>query len=222
MFVLISDRDEFVGHWRTPLQRASEPLLLFPSLAAATAASLADSPRLVVVDVAGVPPGWTLPDAMLSALAGHGRVLLAGREFSVEAELLALGSGISGCCSASLGEEELANVVEVVLKGGIWVSRGALPRLLGRLQGLAAKAPAAHPSAGGEDDFEQRWAQLTTREREIARQVADGANNKVIARNLRISDATIKAHLTSVFHKLKVEGRLQLALKLSGRAEKFS
>ena len=169
-----------------------------------------------------MPLGWTLPDPALSALAGHGRILLAGREFSVEAELLALGSGISGCCSSSLGQQELANVVEVVLKGGIWVSRGALPRLLGRLQGLAAKAPGAHTHEAGTDDFEQRWGQLTSREREIARQVADGANNKLIARNLRISDATIKAHLTSVFHKLNVEGRLQLALKLSGRLEKLS
>lgn len=221
MFVLISAREEFIERWRSSIERAGEPLAIFPSLGAAVAAGVAP-PRLVVVDVAGVPAGWTLPDPQLSGLAGHGRILLGGREFSVDAELLALGSGISGCCSPGLGQDELANVVEVVLKGGIWVSRRALPRLLGRLQGLAARAPGAHAAEAGADDFEQRWQQLTSREREIARQVADGANNKVIARNLRISDATIKAHLTSVFHKLGVEGRLQLALKLSGRLEKLS
>jgi DNA-binding NarL/FixJ family response regulator len=222
MFVLISARDEFIERWRLALERVDASLATFASLGAAVAAGSRQAPRLVVVDVAGVPAGWTLPDAQLSALAGHGRILLAGREFSVDAELLALGSGISGCCSPGLGQDELANVVEVVLKGGIWVSRGALPRLLGRLQGLAAKAPGAHADGHGADDFEQRWGQLTTREREIARQVGDGANNKLIARNLRISDATIKAHLTSVFQKLGVEGRLQLAVKLSGRLEKLA
>jgi DNA-binding NarL/FixJ family response regulator len=155
-------------------------------------------------------------------LAGGGRILLAGRDFSVDEELKALGSGISGCCAESLGELELKNVVEVVLKGGIWVSRVALPPLLGRLQGLAgATAAAATPSAApaaDADGFDERWAKLTGREKEIARQVAEGASNKVIARHLDISDATIKAHLTSVYNKLGVAGRLQLGLLLSGKA----
>jgi DNA-binding NarL/FixJ family response regulator len=47
--------------------------------------------------------------------------------------------------------------------------------------------------------------------------VAEGASNKVIARKLDISDATIKAHLTSVYSKLGVAGRLQLGLLLSGK-----
>ena len=48
--------------------------------------------------------------------------------------------------------------------------------------------------------------------------MAEGASNKVIARHLDISDATIKAHLTSVYNKLGVAGRLQLGLLLSGKA----
>ena len=218
MFLIVSGRSEFVARWRPPFERVGGFVAVRPSLAEAVDVA---RPWMMVVDVASLPAGWAPPDPGLAAVAGSGRILLAGRDFSVDEELKALGSGISGCCAESLGELELKNVVEVVLKGGIWVSRGALPPLLGRLQGLAAATaappvPASTPAVEG-DGFDARWAKLTGREKEIARQVAEGASNKVIARRLDISDATIKAHLTSVYNKLGVVGRLQLGLLLSGK-----
>jgi len=39
-----------------------------------------------------------------------------------------------------------------------------------------------------------------------------GGNNKVIARELDISERTVKAHLSAVFRKLNIENRLHLAL----------
>jgi two-component system nitrate/nitrite response regulator NarL len=42
--------------------------------------------------------------------------------------------------------------------------------------------------------------------------VASGDSNKIIARKLNITDRTVKAHLTTVFQKLNVRDRLQLAL----------
>ena len=220
MFLIVSGRSEFVARWRPPFERVGGFVAVRPSLAEAVDVA---RPWMMVVDVASLPAGWAPPDPGLAAVAGSGRILLAGRDFTVDEELKALGSGISGCCAESLGELELKNVVEVVLKGGIWVSRGALPPLLGRLQGLAAATaapsapvPAPGPAVEG-DGFDARWAKLTGREKEIARQVAEGASNKVIARHLDISDATIKAHLTSVYNKLGVAGRLQLGLLLSGK-----
>jgi DNA-binding NarL/FixJ family response regulator len=44
----------------------------------------------------------------------------------------------------------------------------------------------------------------------------EGRANKDIARQLDISERTVKAHLTSVFQKFGVEDRLQLLLKLTG------
>jgi DNA-binding NarL/FixJ family response regulator len=220
MFLLVSPREEFIALWRSALMRTGGPVLSYHGLAAASAAHL-ESPQLMVVDVALLPAGWHPASGDLKELAGTGRILLGGGDFAVDAELAALAAGVSGCCATSLGPDELHNVVEVVLKGGIWVSRGALPLLLGRLQGLVAREtlPVSGAPAGGED-FERAWGQLTAREKEIARQVADGASNKVIARRLAISDATIKAHLTSVFQKLHVAGRLQLGLLLSARTQK--
>ena len=48
---------------------------------------------------------------------------------------------------------------------------------------------------------------LTDREREILRQVAQGAGNRKIARTLFISEATVKTHLARIFAKLGVDSR---------------
>lgn len=172
--------------------------------------------RLVVIDV-GDSSIASHDAKILAELVKRARVLLGGQVFSIDSELSALAIGVAGCCSPSLTTAELSTVVEVVLKGGIWVSKDALPILLARLQGLAEARSHSNVEKSDGVNFEKGWSQLTPREREIASRVARGETNKIIARHLEISDATIKAHLTSVFQKLQVSGRLQLALLLSGR-----
>jgi DNA-binding NarL/FixJ family response regulator len=55
----------------------------------------------------------------------------------------------------------------------------------------------------------QRNAQtrLTPREIEVLSLVAKGETNQVIARSLKISEATVKTHLVNVFEKLDVDDR---------------
>ena len=53
---------------------------------------------------------------------------------------------------------------------------------------------------------------LTDREQEVLRLVAAGLPNKLIARQLDISEKTVKAHLTRIFHSLGVSDRTQAAL----------
>ena len=54
--------------------------------------------------------------------------------------------------------------------------------------------------------------QLSQRELEVLRCVAEGLPNKVIARRLEISEKTVKAHLTRVYHQIGVTDRTQAAL----------
>jgi DNA-binding NarL/FixJ family response regulator len=53
---------------------------------------------------------------------------------------------------------------------------------------------------------------LTGRERDVLALVAEGLPNKLIARRLAISEKTVKAHLTSAFHRIGVTDRTQAAL----------
>jgi DNA-binding NarL/FixJ family response regulator len=55
-------------------------------------------------------------------------------------------------------------------------------------------------------------AQLSNREREVLAMVAEGLQNKQIARRLGISEKTVKAHLTGVFRAIGVTDRTQAAL----------
>jgi len=57
-----------------------------------------------------------------------------------------------------------------------------------------------------------RSDQLTPRESELVGLVADGASNKDIARRMSISVKTVKTHLTSIFRKLGLSTRLELAV----------
>ena len=93
-----------------------------------------------------------------------------------------------------------------VRSGEIWVGRRVMVRLIEEL----ALRTAAMPAFSGGDE-------LTPRERELVGFVAGGASNKDIARRLSISVSTVKTHLTSIFGKLGLSTRLELAVAI-GRA----
>jgi two-component system nitrate/nitrite response regulator NarL len=56
------------------------------------------------------------------------------------------------------------------------------------------------------------FAKLTPRENEILVLLAEGQSNKVIARNLGISDGTVKLHVKSILRKLGVHSRVEAAV----------
>ena len=87
-----------------------------------------------------------------------------------------------------------------VLSGGRAVARGESP-----IHPKAARALLGARSAGGRP-------QLTAREVEVLQLVRDGLANKQIARQLEISERTVKAHLTSAFSRIGVSDRTQAAL----------
>ena len=78
------------------------------------------------------------------------------------------------------------------------------------IEELAVRTAATPTIAGAE--------QLTPRERELVSLVAAGASNKEIARRLAISVKTVKTHLTSVFKKLGLSTRLELAVAVGRSA----
>jgi len=56
------------------------------------------------------------------------------------------------------------------------------------------------------------FSELTPRESEILKLIADGQGNKLIARNLGISDGTVKLHVKAVLRKLKIHSRVEAAV----------
>lgn len=102
----------------------------------------------------------------------------------------------------------LKQIADVVAQGGLWIGESLMQRLLRGAAQIPPPAPIAQPVAWDES--------LTEREREVARVVASGASNKEIARELGITERTVKAHVGAVLDKLGVRDRLQLALVVNG------
>lgn len=106
--------------------------------------------------------------------------------------LRAIEAGAAGYLLKDAPRETLFAAVRSAASGGSPLAPTVAARLLGRL------GPGA-PARGGE--------MLTTRELEVVRLVARGASNREIARDLRISEATVKTHLLKIFGKLGVSDR---------------
>ncbi|WP_150658015.1 response regulator [Pseudomonas fluorescens] len=58
---------------------------------------------------------------------------------------------------------------------------------------------------------EQLTSSLTERERQALTLIAHGRSNKLIARDMRISEGTVKVYVKSLMRKLKMRSRLELA-----------
>lgn len=212
MNFLVSGNHETVLQFRAPLVERGELewLVTFSEL-------LARSPSigsgLVVIDYTAPGYGGDASLKQLKHLNPALKVLLAGPRLSPQKELAALAAGALGCCGPDLAEEQVRRILSIVEDGGVWISNVALPQLLQRLR--SRSTPAAEQAATASPPVAAGLAGLTHREREIAHMVASGDSNKIIARKLNITDRTVKAHLTTVFQKLNVHDRLQLALYVS-------
>ncbi len=196
--LLITSSPSLQQHLQSALDRELE---VHPSLTA-----LADKPQ-------GGVPGvvWVDVDnqdaALLQRLCrgdfGRTRVIVLSSTPSDHQAVQWLGAGAAGYLHAFSQPETLQQAGAVAAADGIWVGVGLMQQLCARFGQLAhADSPLL--------------AQLTEREREVVGHLREGKSNKQIARDMDISERTVKAHLTAIFGKLGVPDRVQLLLKLSG------
>lgn len=110
----------------------------------------------------------------------------------------ALASGALGYVPKSAPPRTLLAALQLVLAGDVYVP----PLLLGEARAVQAGG------AGAAAAFHGR---LTERQIDVLRLVCRGASNKEIARQLALSDKTVKAHVTAIFRALNVVNRTQAA-----------
>jgi two-component system nitrate/nitrite response regulator NarL len=132
-------------------------------------------------------------------------VVLANAPVQAEA-MHALSLGAVGYCHAYSDPEVLKEIKTVISHGGLWLGNELLKRLIEASTKLVGNQP---------KQVEALLAQLTKRQKDVAIEAAKGLSNKEIARILKISERTVKAHLAATFECLKVKDRLQLALMLN-------
>ncbi len=118
-----------------------------------------------------------------------------------------LRNGAYGYCHNVAAPSQLVEISQVVEHGGLWVGAAVMRRLVSMANRVSADKP--------KDSNIYGLNELTHKELDVAKQVAVGATNKEIAEQLHMSERTVKAHLSSVFDKMAVRDRVQLALTMN-------
>ncbi|TPK90292.1 response regulator transcription factor [Mesorhizobium sp. B2-4-17] len=159
-------------------------------------------PDILLLDIS--MPGGGL-GAVANILADHPAqkiVMLTVSEANTDVTK-ALNAGVRGYVLKGIGSRALADILRNVAAGESYLSPTLSARLLSDLQSL-------QPADGTTD----RLRQLTGRQTEILRLVAEGLSNKEVALRLDLQEKTVKHHMTGVLSKLNVRNRTEAALMM--------
>ncbi|ETX14414.1 chemotaxis protein CheY [Roseivivax halodurans JCM 10272] len=165
----------------------------------AVAAVEAHMPEIVLLDISMPGSGLTAASEIARRFPAVAIVMLTASEADDDL-LTALKVGARGYALKGVGEDELTGILQSVAGGASYVP----PALAGRvLAALQDRRGATLPEV----------EELTDREAEILRHVAQGQSNKEIARALDLQEKTIKHYMTNILQKLQVRNRVEAALK---------
>ena len=113
----------------------------------------------------------------------------------------ALRNGAGGYLLKDMEPDDLVVALKDVLKGETIVAPN-LVQILAKF----------HQGDDTEINISNLISTLTPRENEILELLADGQSNKLIAKNLGISDGTVKLHVKSILRKLEIHSRVEAAV----------
>lgn len=113
-----------------------------------------------------------------------------------------LRNGAQGYLLKDMEPDDLVDALKEILGGQTVIA----PELTGVLAKVVTHGDTPQPTGPG------LFSELTPREKEILCLLAEGQSNKVIARNLGISDGTVKLHVKAILRKLGVHSRVEAAV----------
>ncbi|WP_224363721.1 LuxR C-terminal-related transcriptional regulator [Hyalangium versicolor] len=124
-------------------------------------------------------------------------LVLSGNRDPAEVERCLRAGAAGYLCKQNVGGAELLEAVERVARGERLVPPELFPS--------PVQMDELSPTRGA-------LGRLTSREREVLGYIASGADNLKISVCLGITERTVKAHITSIYRKLDVENRTQMAM----------
>ncbi len=196
MRILIADdhdlvRDTIVLFLQTESGIEAEAVGSLP----AAIAAIESRPQFDLVLLDMMMPGMNGLDSLRQVMAMRGgqRVALISGTGSPELAEQALAAGAAGYLPKTLSAKSLANAVQFMAMGEQYVPLGFL---------RSATDEPAHPLA-------QR---LSRREREVLGGLIEGKSNKEIARDLGITEPTVKLHMKTLYRKIGAQNRTQAAM----------
>jgi DNA-binding NarL/FixJ family response regulator len=201
--VLVDDHGLFRSGVRAELGRQVEVLGEAGDVQPAIELIESLRPDVVLLDVHLPGGGGQAVVQAVKASAPEVRFLALSASDAPEDVIAVIRAGARGYVTKTISTAELADAIGRVADGDAVFSH--------RLAGFVLDAFAAAPAQDGiKPSFDPELDQLTAREREVLRLIAQGYTYKEIARDLFISGKTVESHVSSVLRKLQLSSRHQL------------
>ena len=202
--VLVDDHGLFRSGVRAELGRAVEVVGEADDVAPAIDLIAEVQPDVVLLDVHLPGGGGQAVVAAIRERAPDVRFLALSASDAPEDVIAVIRAGARGYVTKTISTAELTDAIRRVAAGDAVFSH----RLAGFVLDAFAGSPAATETV--KPSFDPELDQLTGREREVLRLIAQGYTYKETARELYISVKTVESHVSSVLRKLQLSSRHQL------------
>jgi len=199
--VLVDDHGLFRSGVRAELGRQVEVVGEADDVQPAIDLITSVQPDVVLLDVHLPGGGGQAVVQAIKAAHPSVRFLALSASDAPEDVIAVIRAGARGYVTKTISTAELADAIRRVAAGDAVFSH--------RLAGFVLDAFSAAP-ADVKPSFDPELDQLTSREREVLRLIAQGYTYKEIAAELFISVKTVESHVSSVLRKLQLSSRHQL------------
>jgi two-component system NarL family response regulator len=162
-----------------------------------SAALIAADPKVIVIDLDGQPTDVAASLAICVQAVPDARICVLSIHLSSEMMQRCLANGAEAYIVKDVSPPELLRAVKTVAGGQSYVD----PRVAG---GLLRRRSL---NSGKPDIME-----LSARESEVLKLIAEGLANKQISARLHLSEKTVKNHVSRIFSKLNISARTQAAV----------
>ncbi len=163
----------------------------------------ATAPDVVVMDIRMPVMDGVEATRRLAEAPDAPRVLVLTTFDADEHVVEALRAGASGFLLKDVPPDEFVRALRVVAGGEALIAPSVTRRLLDRFARLSVPADEA---------YADRLGQLTEREREVLKLVAQGLSNREVAESLVLAEPTVKTHVSHLLLKLDLRDRAQLVV----------
>ncbi len=156
----------------------------------------------LVEDVSTLKEGIALLKPEQFSMALKVKCMILSQHPNFEEGVALLQQGVRGYGNFYMQGVHLLQALKTIKNDAVWM----YPEMMHALISLGSNETQVSPLL----------EQLSQREQEVVQALEKGMSNKEIAMALKITERTVKAHLSSVYEKLEVHDRLSLAMLLRG------
>ena len=141
------------------------------------------------------------------------KIIVLSHDADEDCTMVTLEAGLDGCLPRGSTADEVAEAVQLIRSGHVFIPQSVLNRSLKR----QAQSPAAQATSRPHDCIDAQRRAVTARQHDVLKCLVRGLSNNEISRELQIANGTVKSHLGTLFDMFGVRNRTELAIR--ARAE---